>query len=202
MPEIVIPELPELDFEERAHTYRLNGMVIPSVTTIMKPISDAEYKGISQQTLDVAASKGTSVHEAVENWVKFRVEDIQPEFKPYFDAFLDWVDKFKPVFIGSEVRMYHRLLGYAGTVDLLVLIDGKLTLIDVKSTYNVIEKACGLQLEAYAQALASHGIKVEQKMILHLTRDGKHREVWFAANDTERWRVFNSLKCVYDYINK
>ena len=32
-----IPQLPELTFEEDSHTYRLDGLIIPSVTTLMKP---------------------------------------------------------------------------------------------------------------------------------------------------------------------
>lgn len=59
---------------------------------------------------------------------------------------------------------------------------------------------CGVQLEAYAQALASHGIKVEQKKILHLKKDGRYDDRSYPANDAQRWRVFGSLKCVYDYI--
>ena len=89
---------------------------------------------------------------------------------------------------------------YAGTADLIAWIDGKLTLIDYKTTSKLIEMNCGVQLEAYAKALASHGINIQQKMILHLKRDGKFAEMKFQASDPRRWTVFGALKTVYDYI--
>lgn len=62
------------------------------------------------------------------------------------------------------------------------------------------DMSCGVQLEAYAKALESHGIKVDQKMILHLKRNGKFKPIFYPENDSQRWRVFGSLKVVYDYI--
>lgn len=197
---ITIPDLKELEFDDESHTYRLNGIVIPSVTTVMEPLSAEKYKGISSATLNNAANKGTEVHNAIENWIKFGFEDISPEHKGYFDGFKEWWSRRKPTVIGSELRIYHKLLRYGGTLDLLCYIDGKLTLVDFKSTAVLSDMLCGVQLEAYAQALASHGIKVEKKRILHLKNDGKWSDPEFAANDSFRWRVFGSLKCVYDYI--
>lgn len=45
---ITLPSFPELEFEERRHVYKLNGVVIPSVTTVMKPLSDDVYGKIDQ----------------------------------------------------------------------------------------------------------------------------------------------------------
>ena len=194
------PILSELDFDESTHTYRLDGEVIPSVSTIMEPLSGAKYAGISERTLSKAADKGSSVHNSIENWLKFEIEDVNPEHRGYFDAFKEWWGKDKPEVVGSEVRFYHKILRYGGTGDLLAYINGKLTLVDYKSTYALSDMTCGVQLEAYAQALASHGIYVEQKKILHLKKDGKHSERSYPVNDSTRWRVFGALKCVYDYI--
>ena len=49
---VEIPQLPELTFEETRHIYRLNGMEIPSVTTLMKPLSDDFYRTVNQSVLD------------------------------------------------------------------------------------------------------------------------------------------------------
>lgn len=197
---IKLPDMPELTFDDPTHTYRLNGIVIPSVTTVMEPLSAEKYKGISESTLDNAANKGTEVHNAIENWIKFGIEDISSEFKGYLDGFLEWWKLRKPIVIGSEIRAYHKVLMYGGTLDLLCIIDGKLTLVDFKSTSVLSDMLCGVQLEGYSQALASHGIKVENKRILHLKKDGKWSDPEYPASDPLRWRVFGSLKCVYDYI--
>ncbi len=59
---------------------------------------------------------------------------------------------------------------------------------------------CGVQLEAYTQALGSRGIKIQRKKILHLKRDGRYDYRDYPTSDVERWRVFGALKTVYDYI--
>ena len=200
MMDITIPDFEELQFDDSKHIYTLNGLEIPSVTTIMKPLSNAEYKGISENVLNRAAEKGTAVHNAAENWAKFQIEDIEPEYKGYFDAFLSWWEEKKPVMVGSEVRLYHKIMRYAGTADLIAWIDGELTLVDYKTTSKLIEMNCGVQLEAYSKALASHGIEVQGKRILHLKKDGKYAEMKFRSPDTRRWTVFGALKTVYDYI--
>ena len=199
---IKLPEMPELAFDDATHTYRLNGLVIPSVSTVMEPLKNELYKGIGDSTLANAADKGTIVHNAIENWIKFGIEDVPPEFQGHFDCFIHLWNKYNPQVVGSEIRTYHKLLAYGGTIDLLAYIEGKLTLIDFKSTYTVSDMTCGVQLEGYSQALASHGIKVERKMIWQLRKDGNEKEFEYPVNDSQRWRVFGSLKTVYDYIQQ
>ena len=195
-----IPEFPELSFDESSHTYRLNDVIIPSVTTLMNPLSAEMYKNISSVTLSNAADKGTAVHNAIENYIKFDIVDIPPEHSGYFDGFLEWWNQHDIQVVASEVRVYHKIMRYGGTIDLLAYVDGVLTLIDIKTTSVLSEKSCGVQLEAYSQALKSLGFQIEQKIILHLKKDGKCTPREFPLNDAPRWRVFGSLKCVYDYI--
>ncbi len=196
---IKIPELPELSFDEKSHIYLLDGVEIPSVSKVMEPLKASGYAGISERTLERAADKGSSVHNAIEMWLRFGVIDIPEEHRGYFNGFLEWWNRYKPELVASEVKVYHKLMRYAGTTDLLAYIDGKLTLVDYKTTYRVMEKSCGVQLEAYAQALASHGVEVEAKHILHLEKNGKWDYPEYPAKDAARWRVFGALKCVYDY---
>lgn len=195
-----IPEIPGLEFDENGHIYRLDGIIIPSVSAVMAPLSKVKYEGINSKTLEKAASKGTSVHNAIENWLKFDIEDVPPEYQGYFGAFRMWWDKYKPEVVGSEIRMCHRLMRYAGTADLIAYIDGELTLVDYKTTYTISDMTCGVQLEAYAQALENMGVKVQKKGILHLKKDGSYELRGYPIKDAGRWRVFGALKTVYDYI--
>lgn len=134
---IQIPQFPELTFEEQKHIYRLNGMMLPSVTTLMKPLSEDFYDGISPDVLDRAAKRGTAIHNAVENFAQFGIEDITPEYAGYFRAFLSWWKARKPEPLATEHRVYHKVLLYAGTVDLICEIKGRLTLVDYKSSASV-----------------------------------------------------------------
>lgn len=195
-----IPVVEGLEFDDATHTYRLDGLVIPSVSAILGPLSKAKYAGISERTMDRAADKGTAVHNSIENWIKFEIEDIPPEHIGYFNAFRAWWDEFRPEVVGSEVRICHRLMRYGGTADLVAYIGDELTLVDYKSTYVISDMTCGVQLEAYAQALADMGIRIQRKRILHLKKDGIYSIRDYPANDVNRWRVFGALKTVYDYI--
>lgn len=195
-----IPEVDGLAFDDSTHTYRLDGLVIPSVSAIMEPLSKAKYSRISEKTLDKAANKGTSVHNSIENWIKFEITDVPLEHMGYFDAFMKWWGQYQPVVVGSEVRLCHRLMRYGGTGDLVAYIDGELNLVDFKTTYTISDMTCGIQLEGYVQALASMGVKIERKRILHLMKDGRFDLREYPINDQTRWRVFGALKMVYDYI--
>ena len=113
-----IPQLPELTFEEDSHTYRLDGLIIPSVTTLMKPLSQAYYGGIDAKVLGQAADRGSAVHSAIDLYSKYGVIDIEPEFEGYFEAFRAWVKDFEVKPYATETRTYNRSLLYAGTVDM------------------------------------------------------------------------------------
>ena len=79
-----IPQFPELTFEEERHLYYLNGLEVPSVTTLMKPLSSDFYSTVDPEVLNKAAKRGTAIHNAVENYAKFGIEDIPPVYAGYF----------------------------------------------------------------------------------------------------------------------
>lgn len=199
---IEIPTFDEIEFDEASHTYKLNGVKIPCVSDIMEPLKNAHYSGISEVTLKKAAERGTILHNTIENWIKFGIEDVPQEYEGYFKCFLDFMKEKNPKILGSEVRMYHKLLKYSGTADLIADINGEITLIDYKSTSVISDMNCSVQLEAYAQALASHGIRIARKGILPLRKDGKSQMVEYPAKDVRSWNVFAALKTVYDYIHQ
>lgn len=199
---IEIPTFDEIEFDEASHTYKLNGVKIPCVSDIMEPLKNAHYSGISEVTLKKAAERGTILHNAIENWIKFGIEDVPQEYEGYFKCFLGFMKEKNPKILGSEVRMYHKLLKYSGTADLIADINGEITLIDYKSTSVISDMNCSVQLEAYAQALASHGIRIARKGILPLRKDGKSQIVEYPAKDARSWNVFGALKTVYDYIHQ
>ena len=84
---LTIPKLSELTFDEASHTYRLDGLIIPSVTTLMKPLSEAYYGGVDAKVLSNAADRGSAVHSAIDLHCRYGVIDIEPELEGYFEAF-------------------------------------------------------------------------------------------------------------------
>ena len=190
-----------LDFDERSHTYKLNGLVIPSVTTLMNLLSKAEYDGVREGVLENAANRGTAVHNAIENYINFGIEDISEELNPYFLAFLRFLSDKQPNILATEKKVYHKFLRYAGTVDFICEIDGKVYLIDFKTTAVLMKMLTEVQLEAYKKAIESHGLRIDAKAVLHLKKDGTYR-FEPQENDGECWGVFGALLTVNSYIKK
>lgn len=199
---IDIPTFDELTFEEEKHIYRLNGTYVPAVSTVMKPLSQALYKDVDEEILNKAAARGTAVHNAIENYTLFGITDIEPDYEGYFRAFREWWNEVKPKALGTECRVYHKVLRYAGTADMPVIIDGKRILVDFKTSAGVNRMLTGVQLEAYAKAYESHGVMFDGKAILHLKSDGKYSWMYYDKNDTESWEVFGALITVHNHIQK
>lgn len=197
---VKIPEFPELTFDEFTHTYRLDELIIPSVTTLMKPLSDDFYRTVDPEVLERAAKRGTAIHNAVENFTEFGIRDIAPQYAGYFESFLQWWELRKPEPLAMEHKVYHKILRYAGTADLICVIGGRLTLVDYKSSAQVNSKLCAVQLEGYDRAFESQGVKVEDRLILHLSKSG-YQEVPFQRS-SKCWSVLSSLMTIRNYMNE
>ena len=202
IPVTEIPVFDELDFEEEKHRYSLDGKFIPSVSSIMKPLSQACYSGVDEEVLNRAAARGTAVHNAIENYSRFGIVDLDPLYEGYFRAFKNWWCEFNPKSLGNECRVYHKYLRYAGTADMPVRIGDDLILVDFKTSATVNKMLTGVQLEAYAKAYESHGLMFDGKAILHLKSDGKYSWHFYQKNDNESWEVFGALLTVYGHIQK
>lgn len=189
-----------LTFDRENHLYRVSGIPIPSVTQLMQPLSQTKYNTVNDAILQMAADRGTEVHSAIEFFLKYGVDEISDGGRGYMDAFLSWYREAKPQVIGSELMTYHRTLLYAGTVDLLANVGGKLTLIDYKTTAAIHDVLTTVQLEAYQRALASDGVKIDQKAILHLKQDGTYLFKVYQANDLEAWKTFCALITIRAHI--
>jgi len=200
---IQVPKFPELTFDEKSHVYKLNALEIPSVSAVMRTLSDSYYGRIDSGILSNAAGRGTAVHHAIENYHEFGIVDIPAEHEGYFRAFLLWIEVEKASIIATESRVYHRFMRYAGTCDAVCFIqNGVLTCVDYKTSSQIVEMLVRVQLEAYAKAFESHGLKFDAKQVIHLRKDGSYEIKRFICNDSEAWEVFCGLMTVQNYINK
>lgn len=199
---IEVPTFDELTFEEEKHIYRLDGKYVPAVSTVMKPLSQALYKDVDEAILNKAAERGTAVHNAIENYVLYGLKDIAEDYAGYFRAFKNWWKEMQPEALATECKVYHRVLRYAGTADMPVLIDGKKILVDFKTSAGINKMLTGVQLEAYAKAYESHGFMFDGKAILHLQSSGQYKWLYYDKNDSESWEVFGALLTVHNHVQK
>lgn len=177
----------DLTFDPEKHEYRLDGEVIPSVTELLKPITDDGFKDINPGVLQAASLRGTEVHSACES-IDYELdpEDISPDIVPYLDAYCAFLRDYKPTWYGIEDMVHGAYtstwgsIGYAGTVDRWGLINGEYSVLDIKTVQSpgIRQKvATAVQTYAYARALWYCGkskILHAKRYALYLKKDGTY----------------------------
>ena len=169
----------DVEFTALGHVYTRNGVAMPSVTQIMRPMSLMLYDGIPGDIMAAAADRGTRAHEQVSNFVRFGISEPDEDTAPYVDAYQEFARDWNPEWIASEYRTYHKALGYAGTVDLIGYVDPDdgqgVDVVDIKTTREYHAIMLATQLAGYAEAVKSHGVTIRKRYGLQLLRDGTYR---------------------------
>lgn len=169
-----------------ARFYRTEeGDFVPSVTTLLEayPKDAAFYQWLknngqdSDELRDKAAERGSNVHamtEAYDNGqeVTLLTEDGRPGWKisewAMFERYVEFSQRFRPTIHMTEQNYVSADLGFAGTIDRVMTIEGKRLLVDIK-TSGSIWPAYWLQLAAYRRLLDEcAGVSVDGVAILHL----------------------------------
>ena len=67
-----------IEFIEDSHQYLCDGVLIPSVSELIRFKFTDAYKGIPEKILKKKASYGTKVHDYIERFIKgeFTLEDL------------------------------------------------------------------------------------------------------------------------------
>ena len=72
-----------LEYIDETHTYLYDGVVLPSITQLLKVKFGNKYNGIPKATLERAAEQGTAVHKAIEDYERDGIESDLPELRNY-----------------------------------------------------------------------------------------------------------------------
>jgi len=210
-----------------------SGAFIPSVTTILQAYpKDAHFYSWIKQVgedadtiRDEAGRRGSIVHSLTERYdageeVNLLDNGGNINFKmsewTMFERYVEYRQQVQQEIMFSEINFISEKLGYAGTVDRIVNINGKTYLIDIK-TSNTIYDYYWLQLAAYneliKEAYQSEHV-VDHVAVLWLnakTRTaGKNGAIqgpgWqlIVREDNERendLKLFNATKLLWDAQN-
>lgn len=165
-----------LTFEPADHVYRFNGVVVPSVTQILKPLID--YSMIPADTLEHARQEGVAIHSMIELECKDELEDLPDWLAPYYEAWTKFKAETGFKLIASETRLYHSKLHYAGTPDLVGTMQhvGKRTavVVDIKRSL-LAGPVIGLQLAGYQDAINDNSdVRVTRRFALQPRKTGQY----------------------------
>ena len=140
-----------------------------------------ETKSAHTKRLSKAGDIGTQIHEWLEKYVKAVLnkqtipnKPVNKEMQKAIKGFFEWAKENDVKLIASEQKIYSKKYHYAGTFDLLALVNGKKTIVDFK-TSKAIYPEMFLQASAYLQAKEEElGEQIDGGVsILRLSKESK-----------------------------
>ena len=142
---------PEIQFDPEKHEYRIGGLLIPNVTTILGNVGlGPDFSKVRPDELEFAAQRGRAVHAAT---ALYDLDDLDEEtmderILPYLEGWRKF--RAEKDFTPTEIEriVYSSKWGYVGTLDRVGEMKGYATLIDIK-TGPVYLESVGPQTSAY-----------------------------------------------------
>lgn len=168
------------------------------VTSVLNAIfgNKFENSGIPEHILRAAGERGTAVHKYIEDWLgwydrPFKKEDEKEphlglEYAVYETDWKEWLDErikwdIRPMH--TELKIINKKLGVKGIIDCIAVVNGKICMIDWKTSSNLDEWSTNCQLQLYYMMLLKGGKeekeiakKIDELRCLSLTKTGYR---WF-----------------------
>lgn len=178
-----------LIFAETGHKYFYNGKEVPSVSKIIEPLSRLIY-GDGQYA---QYQTGADVHLAIQMYLENGWRVWEEEIDGYMMGFEQWYESFNGVF-GEIVTVEKPITNgeYAGTPDIIALMNGEPIIIDIKTSKSAKWNLWKTQLSAYANIFDG---KEWKRAILQLKGDNDYK-FQIVCDETE---IFYNMLNVYRY---
>ena len=167
-------------FDEPSHTYKVDGIILPSITEICSPITYSKFQ-VGSAVVEQAAYRGTMVHQMTADYDRGFIDDdyeVETELALYLQAWMNFCHDYQPSWEYAEVQLACNFC--AGTVDRIGLIDGKRIIADIKTIQSIDRPAkvsAATQIYGYSLLAGENdidGINVSDSMIIQLKKDGTY----------------------------
>jgi genome maintenance exonuclease 1 len=138
--------LPRVEIDGRRHYQSKTGECFPSITTFLSQVIDKSglnewREKVGEEEANRAtnrgARRGTALHDTTEQYVLNNPEynkGIMPSTTVLFNQIKPVLDSRLQTIVGIELPLISSYLKLAGTCDLIAVFDGKLSIIDYKTT--------------------------------------------------------------------
>lgn len=165
------------EFKERCG-YEIDGFWYPRVTKIVdikaKPAlyhfyAKMQNYAAAQQVTKKSATEGSLIHETVEAILTGQKPEIPASIEPSIKAFGEFVIQ-KNIHVDPnyvEKRLVNYEERYAGTLDAIAMIGGKLGILDIKTSQEIY-RDYNLQTSAYMAAMKEQIKDLETRWILRI----------------------------------
>ena len=157
----------------------------------------------ADRILKQAGIRGTAVHSGIEmllGGAELHKESYSLDEFNRLESFTKWHKEYKPEIISTEQRVFSEKYGYAGTLDVLCKIDGKMSIGDWKTSANIYPHFW-LQIASYAQALEEMtDIKVEQTFVCQFGAKNKNGYRFVLSGEwKDHFANFLAVKKTWEY---
>ena len=142
----------KLVFYDKDHIYELDGEIVPSVSELSRFVSREIYGDVNKYTLDMACDKGSRIHRETEQLDKTGHCEVDEEILPYIEQYIQFRKDYgikDSDFIAIEKPLASTKMKFAGTLDRVMLIKNKLSIVDIKSAAQIKKQLAQIQLPAY-----------------------------------------------------
>jgi hypothetical protein len=185
-----------LTFDPKAHAYFWDGRPVPSVTQILDivPLDFHCAPGV----LAAAMERGQHVHMATAYHDEGTLDEasVRDEIRPYLTAWIKFRQDtgYQPTL--TEKQGCNSRYGYAGTVDSVGTVGGRIWLLDRKS--GIVPARSALQTAAYAELDEIKTYPKPERYCVRLMPDGTYSmsEQYKSAQD---FAVFLAFLKVYNF---
>jgi hypothetical protein len=139
-----------LIFDPVPHVYTWDGVPVPGVTSILQSTLGHGFASVPEWRLEYARNRGVAVHKACELDLAGSLDEdsVDPAIAPYLKAWRAFRRLHRPRIIASEMPLYSRINGYAGTADFIFDNGAGFGVVDIKS--GASGTRAQLQTAAYA----------------------------------------------------
>jgi len=190
----------EIAFDEERHEYRIDGYLVPSVTTIIRPL---QSMGGSDAAREYKRQIGKALDTAVTLWEQqdLDIDSVDQAVLPFFEAWLAFKKDTGFRVLLNQPIVYSKKLRFAGMPDLLGtrIWDSQLPteLLDTKCVW-AMDPVTAIQTAGYSiAALESLGIRITKRGGVQLLRDGTYK--FYPYNESNDEYVFRSLLNIYSW---
>jgi len=196
------PGSKKFEFDPASHIYKLDGFVLPGVTSVIGAVVPRNYT-CDQHALD----RGRVLHKAIHllnQGFELDPEHIDDEIKGRLSAFRLFQKENDAKIVESEIHLASERYGYAGTPDAIMTLGNNWrcqSLVDFKSS---LEAQVLPQIGAYQRLLRENGRdEPENGLALWLREDGTYRCRWFTPSELRiAEQTFLACLTVYNFMKE
>lgn len=186
-----------ITFEPETHSYFYGMERVPSVSEILRPLTETYLAAIPEGVLNWKRDLGVAVHKACEllDLGTLDGESLDEQIVPYLEAYKAFRVDYQPQWNAIEQIVFDDVRRYAGTMDRAGELTTGPAIVDLKTSLQV-QPSAAVQLWAYAVAHAE--IEQPDLLVLQLMKDGKYKLVPFTQYD-EYDATWNALLTLYGW---